>query len=63
MLGAIDRMADDRRRKQQERSREREADLRREIDRILDKVNREGMAALTDEERRFLKQASDKLRR
>ncbi len=37
--------------------------LRGEVDRILDKVNREGMAALTDEERRALKDASAKLRR
>ena len=39
-----------------------EAGLRREIDRILDKMNREGEGALTDEERRFLKDASRKLR-
>jgi membrane associated rhomboid family serine protease len=37
--------------------------LRGEVDRILDKVNREGMAALTEEERRVLKQASERLRR
>jgi len=38
-------------------------ELRGEADRILDKVNREGMAALTDEERRVLKEASERLRR
>ena len=37
------------------------AELRQEIDRILDKVNREGMTALTDQERKFLKRASKKL--
>jgi membrane associated rhomboid family serine protease len=44
------------------RQREREA-LRGEVDRILDKVNREGMTALTDEERRILREASARLRR
>ena len=33
-----------------------------ESHRILDKMNREGETALTDEERRFLKDASRKLR-
>lgn len=37
--------------------------LRGEVDRILDKVNREGMPALTEQERRVLKEASAKLRR
>jgi membrane associated rhomboid family serine protease len=55
------------RRKRQQRQLEHERrvreELRYEIDRILDKVNREGMAALTDEERRALKEASERLRR
>ena len=37
--------------------------LRGEVDRILDKVNREGMSALTEAERRALKEASARLRR
>jgi membrane associated rhomboid family serine protease len=52
-----------RRRRRAERERRDSAELRREVDRILDKVNREGMAALTDAERRVLKDASEKLRR
>jgi membrane associated rhomboid family serine protease len=59
---SIDNLAENQRRKKEQRSREREAELRREVDRILDKVNREGMAALSKEERRFLKEASEKLR-
>jgi membrane associated rhomboid family serine protease len=63
VLRSIDAMADRQRAKKEQQAREREADLRREVDRILDKVNREGMAALSKEERRFLKEASEKLRR
>ncbi|MHC4974439.1 MAG: rhomboid family intramembrane serine protease [Planctomycetota bacterium] len=59
---SIDAMADKQRAKKEQQRSAREADLRREVDRILDKVNREGMAALTKEERRFLKEASEKLR-
>lgn len=59
---SIDRMAEKQRQRKERLTREREAELRREVDRILDKVNREGMAALSDEERRFLKEASAKLR-
>ena len=40
-----------------------EAEDNTDYDRILDKVNREGMTALSAEERRFLKRASDRLRR
>jgi membrane associated rhomboid family serine protease len=50
-------------RKRLEQRRRADADLRGEVDRILDKVNREGMAALTDAERRALKEASERLRR
>jgi len=60
---SIDAMAEKQRQKKEERAREREAKVRREVDRILDKVNREGMAALSKEERRFLKEASEKLRK
>lgn len=59
---SIDAMADKQRAKKEQRRSAREAEMRREVDRILDKVNREGMAALTKEERRFLKEASEKLR-
>ena len=59
---AIDRYSEDRQRAKDERREKDEADLRREIDRILDKVNREGMAALTEAERRFLKKAGGRLR-
>ena len=53
------------RREQRERARaseHKEREMREELDRILDKVNREGMPALSDEEKRFLKSASDRLR-
>ncbi|MHC4136398.1 MAG: rhomboid family intramembrane serine protease [Planctomycetota bacterium] len=59
---SIDNLAEKQRAKKEQKAKAREADLRREVDRILDKVNREGMAALSKEERRFLKEASEKLR-
>lgn len=59
---SIDNMAEKQRHKKEQQTRAREAELRQEVDRILDKVNREGMAALSKEERRFLKDASEKLR-
>jgi membrane associated rhomboid family serine protease len=43
--------------------RDEEQRLRREVDAILDKVNREGMGALSDREKKFLKRASARLRR
>jgi len=49
--------------KRLEHERKRREVLRSQVDEILDKVNREGMAALTDEERRVLKEASERLRR
>jgi Zn-dependent protease len=52
------------RRTQQKMQREqevREAEERR-LDELLEKVQRSGLAALTDEERRFLKRASDRYR-
>jgi hypothetical protein len=63
VFGAIDEMAEKKRRKKEQKRAERDAELRKEVDRILDKVNREGMTGLTEEERRFLKEASAKLRR
>ncbi|HZU36685.1 MAG TPA: site-2 protease family protein [Gemmataceae bacterium] len=48
-------------RKAQREQELREADERR-MDELLEKVQREGLQALTDEERRFLKRVSDKYR-
>ena len=48
-------------RKIQREEEQRVAEERR-LDELLDKVQREGMAALTDEERRFLKRVSDRYR-
>jgi len=62
VFGAIDHLADKRRFRKQVRRRQEELEMRREIDRILDKVNRDGMTALTEQERRFLKKASSRLR-
>jgi len=62
VFGAIDRYVDQKKRKRAMRTRRKEQDMREELDRILDKVNREGMSALSDGERRFLKDASDRLR-
>lgn len=59
----IDRMAAKRKAAKQKKRAEKDADLRREVDRILDKVNREGMPALTEEERSFLKRASGRMRK
>ncbi|MGQ0613441.1 MAG: rhomboid family intramembrane serine protease [Planctomycetaceae bacterium] len=39
-----------------------EIDVRGEVDRILDKVNREGLGSLSDRERQFLKDAGSRLR-
>ena len=39
------------------------ADLRAEVDRILDKINSQGFGSLTDEEKRCLDQAKDLLNR
>jgi membrane associated rhomboid family serine protease len=39
---------------------ERELSSERELDRILDKINREGMPSLTEDERRFLKKTASK---
>ena len=61
VFNKIDRMADKADRKKQRKREEQNSDLRAEVDRILDKVNKEGMHALTDDERSFLKKASKKL--
>lgn len=63
IFGAIDRYADAHKEKRRQTRDRRDAEMRKEVDRILDKVNREGMAALSDQERRFLKEASGKLRK
>lgn len=57
------RATESRRRRQDLRRAAEEQHLRGRVDAILDKVNREGMSALTEEERRFLKEASGRLRR
>jgi len=61
VFSKIDRMADEAEKKKRRKRELKNHELRLEVDRILDKVNREGMNALTDEERRFLKSASKKL--
>jgi stage IV sporulation protein FB len=48
-------------RKMQREQEEREAEERR-LDELLDKLHREGRAALTDEEQRFMKRVSDRYR-
>ncbi len=56
------RWLDNRRARKLEReTRTREADERR-LDELLEKVQRQGMGALTDEERRFMKRVSDRYR-
>jgi hypothetical protein len=49
------------RRKRQRQEEQREAEERR-MDQLLEKVQREGLQALSDEERRFMKRVSDKFR-
>src|SRR5438874_2535403 len=39
-----------------------EAEVERRVDALLGKINREGLASLTDEERQFLKRASRRFR-
>jgi len=39
-----------------------DAEVRRRVDQLLDKISRQGLASLTDEEREFLKDASRKYR-
>lgn len=63
IASAIERWRAQHRWRKQQAQRRAAEELRGEVDRILDKVNREGMAALTDEERRVLKEASERLRR
>ncbi|MHC4955154.1 MAG: rhomboid family intramembrane serine protease [Planctomycetota bacterium] len=61
VFASIDRMAAKADRKKERKKDATNAELRQEIDRILDKVNREGMTSLSDQERKFLKRASKKL--
>ena len=60
-ISNIDAMAEKSARKKQRKNQAKNSELRKEVDRILDKVNKEGMSALTDEEKKFLKNASRKL--
>ncbi len=52
--GVQDRLADEARRREDEGL----ARIQQEINRILDKINREGLHSLTDQERRFLEEQS-----
>ncbi len=61
LVHAADNFAEKRQRKREHKDAEKASELRAEVDRILDKVNREGMTALTEEEKRFLKRASGRL--
>jgi len=61
VFSRIDAVADKAQRKKERKGRAHDAELRKEIDRILDKVNREGMSALSEGEKKFLKNASRKL--
>lgn len=63
IFSALDGWREKQRRRRREEERRAAEELRGEVDRILDKVNREGMGALTDRERRALKEASERLRR
>jgi len=63
VASAFDRWRARQRFRRQQAERRAADELRGEVDRILDKVNREGMASLTDKERRLLKEASERLRR
>lgn len=63
LFAAVDGWKAKRNRRRIEEEMRADAELRSEVDRILDKVNREGMAALTDKERRILREASERLRR
>ena len=54
MEAGLDRMAE----AQAERERARRLKIRDEMDRILDKINTEGMDSLNERERRFLKDQS-----
>ncbi len=63
LFSALDRWQAKRRLRHADEDRRAAEKLRGEVDRILDKVNRDGMTALTDAERRALKEASARLRR
>ena len=62
VFNALEQRAARKERERERASEHKEREMREELDRILDKVNREGMPALSDEEKRFLKRASDRLR-
>jgi membrane associated rhomboid family serine protease len=63
IVASFERWRAQQRWRRQQKERKANEALRGEVDRILDKVNREGMASLTDAERRILKEASERLRR
>ncbi len=61
LFDRIDQMGAERERKKARKRAVQDAELRAELDRILDKVNRDGMTALSDGEKKFLKDASNRL--
>jgi len=48
--------------KQETKETEKEGDIKREVDDILEKISREGMGALTKKERQFLNKASNRFK-
>ncbi|MEZ6194345.1 MAG: rhomboid family intramembrane serine protease [Planctomycetota bacterium] len=60
--GWRDEVAEQRERKRHERAQEKDETERLELDRLLDKIAREGMDRLTERERRFLLSQSKKLK-
>jgi len=60
-VASVDKVVDKRQAKKQHKTAEQSREMRAEVDRILDKVNREGMQSLTAQERKFLKGASKKM--
>lgn len=57
--GALQRWRERRRAEKQRRAAERDAEVQAELDRLLQKIQDQGMDSLTDAERRKLKRASD----
>jgi hypothetical protein len=56
------RWLDERARRKRQRQEEKQEAEERRMDELLEKVQREGLQALSDEERRFMKRVSDKYR-
>jgi len=63
VFDAIDRRADVSREKKVAKQHFQEAEMRQEMDRILDKIRDHGMPSLSDQERRRLKEIGQRLRR